>query len=131
MIAETICTIISFIEEKENTEHRIIKRYYSVLNNDMPFIEFYFLNKSIKSLNEEKDTKWSKISKILLNPATFSTIIRCTGGSCGSDLDRKYRRSYRDTNCPCQSCQLHEDTDDNGTYETLVLEAAGWTGSCL
>jgi hypothetical protein len=66
-----------------------------------------------------------------VNPATFSTIIRCTGGSCGSDLDRKYRRSYRDSNCPCQSWQLHEDTDDNGTYETLVLEAAGWTGSCL
>jgi hypothetical protein len=64
-------------------------------------------------------------------PATFTTLIRCTGGTCGSDLDRKYRRSYRDSNCPCQSWQLHEDTDDNGTYETLVLEAAGWTGSCL
>jgi hypothetical protein len=47
MIAETICTIISFIEEKENTEYRIIKSYYSVLNNDMPFVEFAFLNKSI------------------------------------------------------------------------------------
>ncbi len=64
-------------------------------------------------------------------PATFTTLIRCTGGTCGADLDRKYRRSYRDTNCPCQSWQLHEDTDDNGTYETLVLEAAGWTGTCL
>ncbi len=78
MIAETICTIISFIEEKENTEHRIIKRYYSVLNNDMPFIEFYFLNKSIKSLNEEKDTKWSKISQILLKVAEFLTDIGLT-----------------------------------------------------
>jgi hypothetical protein len=66
-----------------------------------------------------------------VNPSTFSSIITCSGGTCGANLDRRYRISYRDTSCPCQSWQLHEDTDDNGTYETLVLEAAGWTGSCL
>ena len=66
-----------------------------------------------------------------VNPSTFSSIITCSGGTCGANLDRRYRISYRNTSCPCQSWQLHEDTDDNGTYETLVLEAAGWTGSCL
>jgi len=64
-------------------------------------------------------------------PRDFTSIIYCTGGSCGANLDRRYRLSYRNTNCPCQSWELHEDTDDNGTYETLVLQAPGWTGTCL
>jgi len=65
-----------------------------------------------------------------VNAATFSSIINCAGGTCGPNLDRRYRLSYRNTTCPCQSWELHEDTDDNGTYETLVLQEAGWTGAC-
>ena len=50
--------------------------------------------------------------------------------SCGTS-ERKYRISFRNAGCPCQSYQIHEDTDNNGSYETLRAEAAGWTGSCI
>jgi hypothetical protein len=61
---------------------------------------------------------------------SFITAIQCAGGTCGPNLDRRYRITYRNTNCPCQSWELYEDTDDNGSYETLVLQETGWTGTC-
>lgn len=49
---------------------------------------------------------------------------------CGTVI-RKYRLTFRNTACPCQSWQLFEDTNLDGTFETLRSEAAGWTGACL
>lgn len=49
---------------------------------------------------------------------------------CGT-ITRKYKISYRNANCPCQSWELYEDVDNNGTYETLRQQASGWTGSCI
>lgn len=49
---------------------------------------------------------------------------------CGV-VERRYRITYRDSGCPCQSWELYEDTDLNGSYETLRQQAAGWTGVCL
>jgi hypothetical protein len=56
---------------------------------------------------------------------------QCFGTPCTITLERKYRLVLRDVNCPCQSWQLFLDADNNGSYETLVQEASGWTGSCL
>lgn len=50
--------------------------------------------------------------------------------SCGTS-ERKYRISFRNAGCACQSWQIHEDTNNDGNYETLRIEAAGWTGSCV
>lgn len=49
---------------------------------------------------------------------------------CGTKI-RKYKISYRNNNCPCQSWELYEDVDLNGSYETLRQQAAGWTGICI
>ena len=49
---------------------------------------------------------------------------------CGNVV-RKYRITYREASCPCESWELYEDTNNDGTYETLRLQAAGWTGSCM
>lgn len=48
---------------------------------------------------------------------------------CGV-IERAYRISYRDADCPCQSWELYEDVDNNGSYETLRQQKAGWGGSC-
>lgn len=49
---------------------------------------------------------------------------------CGL-VERKYKITYRSNACPCQSWELYEDTDDNGSYETLRAQAPGWGGSCV
>lgn len=42
----------------------------------------------------------------------------------------RFRLTFRNNSCKCQSWQLHADLDNNGSYETLITQAVGWTGSC-
>jgi hypothetical protein len=55
----------------------------------------------------------------------------CNGVPCTADISKNYNFFLRDVNCPCQSWQLFYDSDNNGTYETLITQAAGWNGSCI
>lgn len=48
---------------------------------------------------------------------------------CGTE-ERDFKITWADVNCPCQSWQIREDTNGDGTYDTLIEENPNWGGVC-
>ncbi len=60
----------------------------------------------------------------------FNHSITCSPPPCSVNLERKYWLHFRSTACPVESYQLFYDNNNDGTYETLINQASGWSGTC-
>lgn len=102
-----------------------VKRYntyqsaYNKLNNASSPI---FTNSPYKSILRSAITDALALA---VNPFTFTDWIDT---ECGL-VERKYKVTFRDNFCPCISWQMFEDTNNDGTYETLRTQGS-YSGSC-
>ncbi len=102
--------------------------YYNAYNSTINSFAGNAIVGTWQSITNRQNNTYNQVTPNQNTPFVSSVI--CDTYPCSTTLEKKYNIYLRNTSCPCQSWQLFFDSDNNVSYETLISEASGWTGTC-